>query len=212
MSRRRANIMRQARSTCSNRSDGPVAVSCGCSSRCRLRRRIAETCNASRRLHGQAITQQKEKFHMAKSNQNRNRGGNRTRGKNNNPEGRNQYNSGLLDMARERPAAAAAAAAGRGRGRRLPVVQARPDQRPAQPIERPDRRVDRQYERRPHRRSSRPSAATPASAARAPRPVDCAGGARRTGTTARSRGTTGRSRSASSRSPVNAGNSGTTSA
>ena len=40
-----------------------------------------------------------------------NRGGNRGRSKNNNPEGYNQYNSGWIDTARERPVAAAAAAA-----------------------------------------------------------------------------------------------------
>jgi hypothetical protein len=53
---------------------------------------------------------------MAKNNPSKrggNRGGTRgSRSKNNNPEGRNQYNSGLMGMARERPAAAAAAAAG----------------------------------------------------------------------------------------------------
>ena len=42
-----------------------------------------------------------------------NRGGNRSRRfSNNNPEGRNQYNGGWMDLARERPATAAAAAAG----------------------------------------------------------------------------------------------------
>jgi hypothetical protein len=40
-----------------------------------------------------------------------NRGGNRGRGRNNNPEGRNQY-SGLMDSARDRPLAAAAAVGG----------------------------------------------------------------------------------------------------
>jgi len=40
-----------------------------------------------------------------------NRGGNRGRSKNNNPEGHNQYNSGWTDTARERPFATAAAAA-----------------------------------------------------------------------------------------------------
>ena len=40
-----------------------------------------------------------------------NRGGNRGRSKNNNPEGYNQYSSGWIDTARERPVAAAAAAA-----------------------------------------------------------------------------------------------------
>ena len=40
-----------------------------------------------------------------------NRGGNRARSKNNNPEGYNQYNRGWMDTARERPVAAAAAAA-----------------------------------------------------------------------------------------------------
>jgi hypothetical protein len=40
-----------------------------------------------------------------------NRGGNRGRSKNNNPEGYNQYNRGWMDTARERPVAAAAAAA-----------------------------------------------------------------------------------------------------
>ena len=45
-------------------------------------------------------------------NSNNNRGGNRSqRSKNNNPEGHNQYNSGWMDTARERPMAAAAAAA-----------------------------------------------------------------------------------------------------
>lgn len=45
-------------------------------------------------------------------NSNNNRGGNRSRrSKNNNPEGYNQYNSGWMDTARERPVAAAAAAA-----------------------------------------------------------------------------------------------------
>ena len=46
-------------------------------------------------------------------NSNNNRGGNRSgrRSKNNNPEGYNQYNSGWMDAARERPVAAAAAAA-----------------------------------------------------------------------------------------------------
>lgn len=39
-----------------------------------------------------------------------NRGG--SRGKNNNPQGRNQYSSGFLGMARERPVAAAGVAAG----------------------------------------------------------------------------------------------------
>ena len=34
------------------------------------------------------------------------------RGRNNNPEGRNQYSWGVMDMARERPMAAAAVAAG----------------------------------------------------------------------------------------------------
>jgi hypothetical protein len=57
---------------------------------------------------------------MARNTQS-NRGGNRTgsrsgsrssRSNTNNPEGRNQYNSGFMDMARERPVAAAAAAAG----------------------------------------------------------------------------------------------------
>ena len=42
-----------------------------------------------------------------------NRGGNRTRrGQNNNPEGKNQYNSGWIDTARERPFTAAAAVGG----------------------------------------------------------------------------------------------------
>lgn len=42
-----------------------------------------------------------------------NRGGNRgRRGQNNNPEGYNQYNSGWIDTARERPIAAAAAVGG----------------------------------------------------------------------------------------------------
>lgn len=41
----------------------------------------------------------------------RNRGGNRSRSKNNNPEGYNQYNRGWIDSARDRPVAAAAAAA-----------------------------------------------------------------------------------------------------
>ena len=42
-----------------------------------------------------------------------NRGGNRgSRGKNNNPEGHNQYSSGWLDSARERPLTAAAAVGG----------------------------------------------------------------------------------------------------
>jgi hypothetical protein len=45
---------------------------------------------------------------MAKSPSNRSR----SRGKNNNPEGRNQYTSGWMGMARERPATAAAVAAG----------------------------------------------------------------------------------------------------
>ena len=40
-----------------------------------------------------------------------NRGGNRGRGRNNNPEGRNQY-SGLMGSARENPIAAAAAVGG----------------------------------------------------------------------------------------------------
>ena len=40
-----------------------------------------------------------------------NRGGNRNRGRNNNPEGRNQY-SGLMGSARENPLAAAAAVGG----------------------------------------------------------------------------------------------------
>lgn len=40
------------------------------------------------------------------------RRGANSRGRNNNPEGRNQYSSGLLDYARERPVAAAATAAG----------------------------------------------------------------------------------------------------
>jgi len=39
----------------------------------------------------------------------RSRGGNR--GRNNNPEGRNQYSSGMVDMARERPMTAALGAA-----------------------------------------------------------------------------------------------------
>ena len=43
-----------------------------------------------------------------------NRGGNRGRSKNNNPEGYNQYSSGWIDTARERPVAAAAAAAAAG--------------------------------------------------------------------------------------------------
>lgn len=41
-----------------------------------------------------------------------NRGGNRRRGQNNNPEGYNQYNSGWIDSARERPLATAAAVGG----------------------------------------------------------------------------------------------------
>jgi hypothetical protein len=41
----------------------------------------------------------------------RNNTGNRNRGRNNNPEGKNQYSSGWLDSARERPIAAAATAA-----------------------------------------------------------------------------------------------------
>jgi len=41
----------------------------------------------------------------------RNNNSNRNRGRNNNPEGKNQYNSGWLDTARERPIAAAATAA-----------------------------------------------------------------------------------------------------
>jgi len=40
---------------------------------------------------------------------NQNRGG--RRGNNNNPQGRNQYSNGMMDIARERPVAAAAAAA-----------------------------------------------------------------------------------------------------
>lgn len=43
---------------------------------------------------------------------NSNRGGNRRRGQNNNPEGYNQYNSGWIDSARERPLATAAAVGG----------------------------------------------------------------------------------------------------
>src|SRR6478609_4722923 len=42
---------------------------------------------------------------------NSNRGGN-NRSRNNNPTGRNQYSSGVLDIARDRPIAAAAVAAG----------------------------------------------------------------------------------------------------
>ena len=59
---------------------------------------------------------------MARNNQgsgNSNRGGNNrggsssdSRGRNNNPEGRNQYSSGVLDLARDRPVAAVAVAAG----------------------------------------------------------------------------------------------------
>ena len=45
---------------------------------------------------------------MARSN----RGGNNRGSRNNNPSGRNQYNGGVMDMARERPIAAAAVAAG----------------------------------------------------------------------------------------------------
>ena len=37
---------------------------------------------------------------------------NQRKSKNNNPEGRNQYSGGIMDMARERPVAAAAVAAG----------------------------------------------------------------------------------------------------
>jgi len=74
-------------------------------------REIAETSNASKRLHAQGNPKNEESIRMAR-NQN-NRGGNRSsRSNNNNPEGRNQYNSGLMGMARERPAAAAAVAAG----------------------------------------------------------------------------------------------------
>lgn len=47
---------------------------------------------------------------MARNNQG-GRGGN-ARGRNNNPEGHNQFSGGLLDYARERPVAAAATAAG----------------------------------------------------------------------------------------------------
>ena len=51
---------------------------------------------------------------MATNNRGRsNRGGNQgRRGQNNNPEGYNQYNSGWMDTARERPLAAAAAVGG----------------------------------------------------------------------------------------------------
>ncbi len=49
---------------------------------------------------------------MPKNNRNNRGGGNRSRrSNNNNPEGYNQYNSGWMDTARERPVAAAAAAA-----------------------------------------------------------------------------------------------------
>jgi hypothetical protein len=41
-----------------------------------------------------------------------NRGGNNRGSRNNNPSGRNQYSSGVMDMARDRPLAAAAVAAG----------------------------------------------------------------------------------------------------
>src|SRR5438552_7297710 len=51
---------------------------------------------------------------MATNNRGRsNRGGNQgRRGQNNNPEGYNQYNSGWMDSARERPLTAAAAVGG----------------------------------------------------------------------------------------------------
>src|SRR3954453_23185177 len=50
---------------------------------------------------------------MATSNRGGNRGGNRGRGgRNNNPEGRNQYSSGLMGSARDNPLAAAAAIGG----------------------------------------------------------------------------------------------------
>ena len=53
---------------------------------------------------------------MASNNRGGNRGGgsNRggNRGRNNNPEGRNQYSSGVMDIARERPVTAALGAAG----------------------------------------------------------------------------------------------------
>ena len=47
---------------------------------------------------------------MARNNQGN--GGSRSRSRNNNPTGRNQYSGGVLDMARERPLAAATAAVG----------------------------------------------------------------------------------------------------
>jgi len=46
---------------------------------------------------------------MARSN---NRGGSNRGSRNNNPSGRNQYSSGVMDIARDRPMAAAAVAAG----------------------------------------------------------------------------------------------------
>ena len=46
---------------------------------------------------------------MARSN---NRGGSNRGSRNNNPSGRNQYSSGVMDIARDRPIAAAAVAAG----------------------------------------------------------------------------------------------------
>lgn len=50
---------------------------------------------------------------MASNNRGGNRGGNRSsRGRNNNPEGKNQYNSGWMDSARENPLTAAAAVGG----------------------------------------------------------------------------------------------------
>jgi len=48
---------------------------------------------------------------MASNNRGGNRGGS-NRGGNNNPEGRNQYSSGVMDIARERPVTAALGAAG----------------------------------------------------------------------------------------------------
>jgi hypothetical protein len=50
---------------------------------------------------------------MATNNRGGNRGGNRgSRGRNNNPEGRNQYSGGMMSTARDNPLATAAAVGG----------------------------------------------------------------------------------------------------
>ena len=67
-------------------------------------------------------------------------------GRNNNPEGHNQYSSSVMSTARENPLDDGCGRRRRGRRRRFPVVASQPDQRSDQQPRRPDQRMARRHD------------------------------------------------------------------